>query len=193
MADLGEMQVRTLVDETDMGQLKAGLEAAVQVEAYPGRTFLGYVEKIEPQAVVQQNVTMFPVIVHLDNRSGLLKPGMNAEVEVLIDEATDVLLVPNNAIVNTGDVGPAAMVLGLEIEKSQNFAYRPPLKSEALLGRLEFLDKLGARAWPFFGSGYLVQAQKHVSNLIPLRPARNWRIRLAPDSVATSFNSTCEK
>ena len=85
------------------------------------------------------------------------------------------------------------LLLGLEIEKSQNFAYRPPLKSEALLGRLEFLDKLGARAWPFFGSGYLVQAQKHVSNLIPLRPARNWRIRLAPDSVATSFNSTCEK
>jgi HlyD family secretion protein len=116
MAELEQMQVRTLVDETDMGELRAGMEATVTVEAYPDRVFEGMVEKIEPQAVVQQNVTMFPVIVQLDNSSGLLKPGMNAEVEVLIDEATDVLLVPNNAIVNTSDVGPAAMVLGLDVE-----------------------------------------------------------------------------
>jgi HlyD family secretion protein len=116
MAALDQMQVRTLVDETDMGELRAGMTATVTVEAYPDRVFEGVVEKIEPQAVVQQNVTMFPVIVQLDNRAGLLKPGMNAEVEVLIDEATDVLLVPNNAIVNTSDVGPAAMVLGLDVE-----------------------------------------------------------------------------
>lgn len=114
MATLEAMQVRTLVDETDMGDLRAGMEASVTVEAYPERTFVGTVEKIEPQAVVQQNVTMFPVIVTLDNRSGLLKPGMNAEVAVLIDEAMDALLVPNGAIVNVQDAGPAAMALGLD-------------------------------------------------------------------------------
>ena len=116
MANLGEMQVRTLVDETDMGMLEPGMAAAVIVEAFPERTFNGTIEKIEPQAVVEQNVTMFPVIVSIDNRSGLLKPGMNAEVEIFIDEEFDVLLVPNNAIVNTEDVGPAAMALGLDIE-----------------------------------------------------------------------------
>ena len=77
-------QVRTLVDETDMGELKPGLTTSVSVEAYPDRTFTGTVDKIEPQAVVEQNVTMFPVIVSLDNRAGLLKPGMNAEVEIEI-------------------------------------------------------------------------------------------------------------
>ena len=116
MANLKEMQVRTLVDETDMGQLASGLEAIVSVEAFPDESFRGVVDKIEPQATVVQNVTMFPVIVSLDNSSGLLKPGMNAEVEVLIDEALDVILVPNNAIVQTSDVGPAAMALGLNIE-----------------------------------------------------------------------------
>jgi len=116
MADLGNMQVRTLVDETDMGDLKPGLLASVRVEAYPDRTFQGVVEKIEPQATVEQNVTMFPVIVTLNNGSGLLKPGMNAEVEVFIDEALDVVVVPNNAIVQTSDVGPAAMALGLDLE-----------------------------------------------------------------------------
>jgi HlyD family secretion protein len=70
MADLNEMQVRTLVDETDMGDLAPGLETAVRVEAFPDRTFRGVVQKIEPQAQVEQNVTMFPVIVTLDNRGG---------------------------------------------------------------------------------------------------------------------------
>lgn len=117
MADLARMQVRTLVDETDMGRIVAGQPARVSVEAFPGRTFSGQVEKIEPQAVVQQNITMFPVIVHLDNREGLLRPGMNAEVEILIAERPGVLTAPNNAIVYPQDVGPAAMVLGLDPDK----------------------------------------------------------------------------
>ena len=116
MANLDDMQVRTLVDETDMGDLEPGLVATVNVEAYPDRTFQGIVDKIEPQAVVVQNVTMFPVIVSIDNRAGLLKPGMNAEVEVQIDEARGVIVVPNNAIIQTSDIGPASMALGLDIE-----------------------------------------------------------------------------
>jgi HlyD family secretion protein len=116
MADLADMQVRTLVDETDVGMLEAGLAARVTVEAFPDRTFQGVIEKIEPQAVVEQNVTMFPVIVSLDNRSGLLKPGMNAEVVIDIDEARNVLLVQNNAVVQTQNVGPAALALGLDLE-----------------------------------------------------------------------------
>ena len=116
MANLDAMQVRTLVDETDMGEIRAGLTTTVKVEAFPDRTFRGNVQKIEPQATVQQNVTMFPVIVTLDNRAGLLKPGMNAEVNILIAEALDVLLVPNSAIVRPQDVGPAALALGLDVE-----------------------------------------------------------------------------
>ncbi len=119
MANLDDMQVRTLVDETDMGQLRAGMAATVQVEAFPERVFEGEVEKIEPQATVQQNVTMFPVIVHLDNRSGFLKPGMNAEVEILIDERRGVVTVPNGALVDLREVGPASMVLGLDPESVQ--------------------------------------------------------------------------
>ena len=124
MASLDEMQVRTLVDETDMGEIRAGMSADVQVEAFPDRAFQGVVEKIEPQAVVQQNVTMFPVIVTLDNRAGLLKPGMNAEVEILIDEATDVLLVPNAAVVLPQDALPAAAALGLDPDALDPSQYR---------------------------------------------------------------------
>ncbi len=114
MANLDDMRVRTLVDETDVGQLRAGMVATVSVEAFPDRTFRGEIEKIEPQAVVVQNVTMFPVIVLLDNRAGLLKPGMNADVEVLIDQRMATLTVPNNAVVQPREMAPAAEVLGLE-------------------------------------------------------------------------------
>ncbi len=116
MADLRSMQVRTLVDETDIGDIRPGMQATVTVEAYPQERFVGIVEKIEPQALVQQNVTMFQVIVQLDNRSGLLRPGMNSEVEIELAQASDILLVPNSAVVTPEDVEPAAMVLGLDLE-----------------------------------------------------------------------------
>lgn len=116
MADLSEMQVRALVDETDLGRIQPGLNVRVRVEAYPERVFNGQVLKIEPQAVVEQNVTMFPVLVRLDNREGLLKPGMNADVEVRIADRSGVLLVPNSAIVGPRDLTAAAEVLGLDAE-----------------------------------------------------------------------------
>jgi len=50
MADLSEMQVRTLVDETDMGEIQAGMPATVSIEAYPDRSFMGEVKKIEPSS-----------------------------------------------------------------------------------------------------------------------------------------------
>ena len=54
MANLGEMQVRTLVDETDMGQLEPGMGANVTVEAFPDRTFRGEVEKIQVKQGVHE-------------------------------------------------------------------------------------------------------------------------------------------
>jgi len=116
MADLSQMHVRTLVDEVDVGKIVPGLSARVTVSAYPNRVFVGEVLKIEPQAVVEQNVTMFPVLIQLDNRDGLLKPGMNAEVAVEIARREGVVTVPNAAVVSMRDAMPAGLVLGLPEE-----------------------------------------------------------------------------
>lgn len=114
MADLREVNVRTQVDETDIGRVRPGQEARVRVEAYPERTFLGIVEKIEPQAVVIQNVTTFSVLVRLKNEEGLLLPGMNADVEIVFAERPDVLTVPNEAVKASDELALAAMALGLD-------------------------------------------------------------------------------
>lgn len=119
MADLGLVQVRTLVDETDIGKIQPGLAATVTVDAYPNRPFEGEVLKVEPLAEVQQNVTMFPVIVRIQNRDGLLRPGMNAEVEIHVGRREGVLAVPNAALRTQRDVASAASVLGLDPAKVQ--------------------------------------------------------------------------
>lgn len=113
MADLSRVRARALVNETDIGSLQAGQQVNVVVDAFPDQRFSGRVEKIEPMATVQQNVTMFPVLVSLDNSEGLLRPGMNGEVNILTDQRVDALVVPNDAIRSTREAAQAAALLGL--------------------------------------------------------------------------------
>src|SRR5258708_21796017 len=70
--------------------------------------------KNEPQATVQQNVTMFNVLVRIPNPNHLLKPGMNTEVEIHVGRRDNVLAVPNAALRTPRDVASAAQVLGLD-------------------------------------------------------------------------------
>lgn len=113
MADLTKVRARALVNETDIGAVAAGQPATVTVDAFPDRVFRGIVEKIEPSATVQQNVTMFPVLISLDNSDGSLRPGMNGEVAVLTDERLGVIAVPNDAIRSPREATVAAGLLGL--------------------------------------------------------------------------------
>lgn len=125
MADLSVMQVRAKVDETDVGQIKAGQKARVTMEAYPGRTFIGEVVKIEPQALVEQNVTLFPVLVRMENPDGLLRPGMNAEVAIEISRRRNAITVPNTAVVGVRDARSAAAAVGVS-DEALRAVMRPP-------------------------------------------------------------------
>jgi HlyD family secretion protein len=119
MADLSRVRMRAQFNETDIGQIKSGQPAVVIVDAYPDRRFNGMVEKVEPQAVVQQGVTLFPVLVTLSNLDGALKPGMNGEVQVQIDQRLNVLAIPNDAIKNTREAMATAPLLGLDPDSVQ--------------------------------------------------------------------------
>ncbi len=119
MANLDTVQIRSLVDETDIGKIQPGMDVTITVDAYPNRPFEGQVLKIEPMAETEQNVTMFPVLVRIANPERLLKPGMNAEVEVHVGERRGVLAIPNASLRTRQDMGSAAAVLGLEFEQVQ--------------------------------------------------------------------------
>ena len=116
MADLTRVRARVRVDETDIGKLSAGVQARIHVAAYPGREFSGAVEKIEPQAVVDQNVTMFAVLIDIGNEEGLLRPGMNVDAVFDVARRDAVLLLPVMALRAQRDVDATAEILGLDVE-----------------------------------------------------------------------------
>ena len=113
MADLTKVRARALVAETDIGMVKPGQTVNVAIDAFPDHPFVGKVDHIEPQATVQQNVTMFATLVALDNSDGLLQPGMNGEVSIIADTRLDALAVPNDAIRSPREATQAAALLGL--------------------------------------------------------------------------------
>ncbi len=107
LGDIRRMYVDVTVDETDIANVDVGQAVDVNMDAYPGVPFEGKVTLINPQADVIQNVTQFHVRVEMNNdvpAYRLLKPGMNATCEFVIDKKPDVLNVPNEAI-HTDDNG----------------------------------------------------------------------------------------
>ena len=114
MAELGEVRVRARVDETDIGKLEPGMEAGISVASYPGRRFSGTIEKIEPQAIVEQNVTLFPVLISLPNEERLLRPGMNVEADFDVARREDVLTVPVTALRTERDIDTTAAIIGVD-------------------------------------------------------------------------------
>jgi len=116
MADLDSIRMRALVAETDLGQVRPGQHATVTVDAYPDRTFEGTVEKIEPQAVIQQSVTNFPVLVSLVNENDALLPGMNGEVSLIVDHRNGVPAVPVDAVRSLREALVLAPTLGLNAD-----------------------------------------------------------------------------
>jgi HlyD family secretion protein len=119
MADLGRIRLRALVSETDIGSVKPGQVATVSMEAFPQRSFQGEVEKVEPQAVVQQSVTMFPVLISITNEEGLLLPGMNGEVSMQVDRRDNVLAIPLDAVRTVRELPSVAAALGLNADSVQ--------------------------------------------------------------------------
>jgi HlyD family secretion protein len=122
MASLDTVEVRALVDETDIGRIKPGLKVSLTVAAYPNRPFEGEVLRVGAEAVIEQNVTTFPVIVRIPNRSRLLKPGMNAEVQIQIGVARNAVAVPNQALRDPAEVADVSHLVGISADSLKMMA-----------------------------------------------------------------------
>jgi HlyD family secretion protein len=96
--DLREMEVHANIDEADIGEIRIGQEARFTVDAYPERAFTGIVTQIRKAPQLIQNVVTYTVVLSTQNPDLALLPGMTALVQVVVDEASDVLKVPNAAL-----------------------------------------------------------------------------------------------
>jgi len=96
--DLTKMQIDTSVAEADIGNVKVGQDVEFTVDAYPDITFKGKVWQVRNAPITVQNVVTYDVVIQVDNPELKLKPGMTANVSIIISLRKDVLKIPNAAL-----------------------------------------------------------------------------------------------
>lgn len=98
VGNLNEMEIHVSVDEADIGRVKEGMKVVFYVDSYPDKEFDGAVHKMHYSAKIEQNVVTYNTIIKVKNDDLLLRPGMTANVKIIIDTKKDVLLIPNKAL-----------------------------------------------------------------------------------------------
>src|SRR6266481_6166064 len=133
--DLTKMQVSASVSESDIGPVAAGQEVSFSVDAYPATPCAGRVEQVRNAPLTVQNVVTYDVVVSVDNRDLLLKPGMTANVTIATATRPDALRVNTSAP-----------------------RFRPPADGDggaaAAQAPAEPSDRHGARVWVLDESGH---------------------------------------
>jgi HlyD family secretion protein len=110
LADLSTLRVRAFVDETDISKVEIGQEVEATFDAFPGHTFLGQVLEVPLQGTLSQNVLTYEVPVSLEGTEGVaLKPGMTANLNIVVGRRENALLVPALAV-QQGEEGNVVLV-----------------------------------------------------------------------------------
>ncbi len=122
LADMSSVYIEAGIDEIDIGKIGVGQTAAVVAEAYPQLHFKGQVVRIAPEARIEQNVTLFDVIVEVENTDGKLKSGMNAAIEITIVEKNDILLIPAVALMAPQDLSASPDERTVLMKKNGDYA-----------------------------------------------------------------------
>jgi HlyD family secretion protein len=96
--DLTKMQVDANVSEADIGGMTEGKDVTFTVDAYPGERFNGKIRQVRNAPISVQNVVTYDVVVGVDNSDLRLKPGMTANVSIVVARKDQVVKVPNAAL-----------------------------------------------------------------------------------------------
>jgi HlyD family secretion protein len=96
--ELTQMRLNTNVSEADIGKIAVGQAALFSVDAYPGQTFEGRVRQIQNVPETVQNVVMYDVVLRVENPDLKLRPGMTAEVNILVASRRQTLRAPRAAL-----------------------------------------------------------------------------------------------
>ncbi len=95
--DLTKMQIAAAVSEADVGSIQEGQEVTFTVDAFAGRTFTGAVSQVRNSAKSIENVITYETIIDVANPGGRLKPGMTANVSIIVARRDEALRLANAA------------------------------------------------------------------------------------------------
>lgn len=102
LPDITRMQVNTKVHESMIDRITPGLRARIKVDAFPDTTLIGVVEDIaplpDPSSFFSSDVKVYTTHVAIEKGLAGLRPGMTAQVEILVTQLDDVLSVPVTAV-----------------------------------------------------------------------------------------------
>jgi HlyD family secretion protein len=136
IADMDSLVFKGTIDEIDVGKLYVGMSAEIKVGALPDKSVPGTLEKISLKAREENNTRMFPVEISIDDPTiALLRAGYSANADIIINEAKQVLTVPERVVFFEGDSiyvkvpGPNGKAEVLMIETGLSDAIRVEVKS----------------------------------------------------------------
>ena len=135
VVDIDRVRLVANIVEKDLDQLQAGDETQVEVDAFPGEMFMGRIARVAP--VLDPATRTAPIEIEIPNPGFRLKPGMYARVTVTTDERKDALVVPANAVVDTG--GRRGVFLAAE---NSTVSFRPVSVGVEESAQIEILDGL---------------------------------------------------
>jgi len=102
LVDLSALHLDITVDEIDIGRIEVGQEVNIALDAFPDVELKGRVTRIDPVGTVVQGVVTYGVRIELEPTEVPIRPGMTANVDILVERREEVLLVPNRALRRDG-------------------------------------------------------------------------------------------
>jgi HlyD family secretion protein len=96
--NLKQMEIQVDVDEADVGKVNEGQQGTFSVDAYPDRKFEARIRELRFGSEVVQGVVTYKAVLSTDNSDLLLRPGMTATAEIVVQMVTKALTVPNSAL-----------------------------------------------------------------------------------------------
>ncbi|MFZ1947184.1 MAG: efflux RND transporter periplasmic adaptor subunit [bacterium] len=103
LADVSTMHFEGDVDESDVGKIHPGMPAKIYVDAFPDTSFQGVLTKIAPVGIKAEGVVNFSVEAQVTGETQVLRTGMSADVQLVLDERTGVLTLPEGAFIYEAD------------------------------------------------------------------------------------------
>lgn len=142
--DLAKMQINASVAEADIGGVAEGQEVKFNVDAFPGRDFIGKVTQVRNSPISVQNVVTYDTIIEVDNSDEKLKPGMTANVQIITAKRTGTVRIPNSALRFKPPTLPAAAkASGTNSTNDATKAEDIPQTPEAMIAKVKELRDKG--------------------------------------------------